>query len=281
MVYHSLFDKIAEADPTFRRGPEQQKYQGTLDAVLDGTGESLSSRNSESGVIQLALHPPRIIRAVIDYKVQNPTAPEVEFLLKDAIQLGLDVYQGNPNAAKDIEELRKRIIETGNQSLLGMELKQPYDHRTWDAINPTRSEKTANNLVENIGGDPILFVALAHGGVAAGMDTYLRYCDKTKRNDSAFYVARFSAQKLKDVYPQLSPTEISYLQEQLQGKRPVLFDEDRTTGETINRAQHFFDEMVFPQGRVIVVTNLDVQRELIKLNFINKYSFKKNYYYKR
>jgi hypothetical protein len=257
----------------------QQKYQGTLDAVLDETGESLGSRNSESGVIQLALHPPRIIRAVVDYKVQNPTAPEIEFLLRDAIQLGLDVYQGNPNTAIEIEELRRRIIETGNQSLLGRELKQPSDQVTWNATNPARSRGTANNLVMNNGGNPVLFVALAHGGVAAGMDTYLRYCDETGENGSAFYVARFSTQKLRDIYPQLSPTEISYLQEQVLGKRPVLFDEDRATGKTLDRAQQFFDGSVFPQGRVIVVTNLDARGELMKLGFgkqlleINKYGF--------
>ena len=267
MVYHSLFDRIAEADPTFRRGFEQQKYQGTLDAVLDETGESLGSRNNESGIIQLALHPPRIIRAVVDYKVQNPTAPEIEFLLRDAIQLGLNVYQGNPNTEKEIDELRRKIIETGNQSLLGRELKQPSDQITWNATNPARSRGTANNLVMSTCGDPVLFVALAHGGVAAGMDTYLRYCDKTGENGSAFYVARFSTQKLRDISPQLSPTEISYLQEQLQGKKPVLFDEDRSSGKTLDRAQQFFDGSVFSQGRIIVVTNLNARAELMNSGF--------------
>jgi hypothetical protein len=279
MVYHSLFDRIAEADPTFRRGFEQQKYQGTLDAVLDETGEALDSRTIESGIISLALHPPRIIRAIVDYKIQNPTAPEVEFLLRDAIQLGLNIYQGSPNIAKEIEELRRRITKTGNQSLLGRELKQPSDQVTWNATNPTRSRETARNLVMRTGGNPVLFVALAHGGVAAGMDTYLRYCSETGENNSTFYVARFSTQKLSDIYPQLSPTEISYLQKQLRGKRPVLFDEDMSSGKTLDRAQKFFDGSVFPQGRVIVVTNLDARGELMKLGFgkqlleIDKYGF--------
>jgi hypothetical protein len=124
-----------------------------------------------------------------------------------------------------------------------------------------------------------LFVALAHGGVAAGMDTYLRYCSETGENNSTFYVARFSTQKLSDIYPQLSPTEISYLQKQLRGKRPVLFDEDMSSGKTLDRAQKFFDGSVFPQGRVIVVTNLDARGELMKLGFgkqlleIDKYGF--------
>lgn len=277
MVYHSLFDRIAEADPAFRRGFEQQAYQGTLDTVLDETGEASEKDRGRSDLekgiyytntaLTLALHPPRIIRAVLDYKIQNPTAPEVEFLLRDAIQLGLDVYQGNPNTAREIEELRRRIIETGNQSLLGRELKQPSDKVTWNATNPKRSRRTARDLVMRTGSGPVLFVALAHGGVAAGMDTYLRYCDETGKKDSAFYVARFSTQKLGDIYPQLSPTEISYLQEQLRGKRAVLFDEDKTSGKTLDRAQQFFDGNVFPQGRVIIVTNLDVRRELVKLGF--------------
>lgn len=267
MVYPSLFDNMAEADPSLRRGFEEQEYQGTLDAVLGETGESLDSRNTESGIIRLALHPPRIIRAVIDYKIQNPSAPEVEFLLREAIQLGLDVYQGNPNTEGDIEELRRRIIETGNQSLLDRKLKQPSDPITWSATNPKRSKKTAKNLVIITDGSPVLFVALAHGGVAAGMDTYLRYCDETGENDSAFYVVRFSAQKLRDVHPQLSSAEISYLQEQLSGKRPVLFDEDRASGKTLDSAQRFFNGRVFPNERVIAVTNLDAKGELMESGF--------------
>lgn len=269
MTYHSLFDKIAEPDPSFSQGFKQQEYSGTLDTLLDETRKALTSR-SESELIRLALHPPRIIRAYVDYKIQNPHASEVEELLRYATQVGLDIYSGQEQAAQNLEDLRNRTIRSGNKTILRKKVKQPFDAVTWKATNPERSKRTSRDLLAKTGGEPIIFIALAHGGVAAGMDTYLRYCDESGKEGSAFYVARFSTQKLKDVYPQLSPSEVTYLQQQLLGRKPIIFDEDRASGKTLEEAKKFFEGTVFPQERVIVVTNLDAQAELIQWGFGGK-----------
>ena len=263
MDYQSLFDRIVEADPDFRRAFKHQRYFGTLEDILEETSTSLNKPNDELGVIRQALHPPRIIRAVIDYKVENPQSPKVEFLVRDAIKLGLNVYRGSPCAAGDIEELKRKIIETGNLSLLGSVVKQVYDDVTWIATNPRRSSETANNLIMDGVGQPVIFVALGHGGVAAGMDTYLRYCDGAGENGSTFYVVRFSNRKLGDVAPRLNTAEISYLQEQAKGRKPVIFDEDKFTGITLGTAEQFFNRHVFPE-KTRVLTNYDMDREHLK-----------------
>ncbi len=260
MVYHSLFDRIMEVDPLLQSVLEKQRYQGTLERVLDETLSALNTDRDESEIISLALHPPRIIRAFVDYKVENPNAREVEYLLKDAIGLALDVYRGEKRAAQKLERLRIRTIKTGNDSILTRELRQKTDTATWEATHPIASIRSAEKLVTEAKREPLLFIALAHGGVAAGMDTYLRYCDLVRTSDSVFYVARFSNHKLGDTYPRLSQTEVSYLQQQSEGRKVVVFDEDRSSGETLDRARSFL-ENVFPQVKLIAVTNIDKRGE--------------------
>ena len=270
MRYHSLFDTIVAEDPTFRVGFDRQKYQGTLDAVLSETEGILCSGGRSTDAVKLALHPPRIIRAFIDYKVQHPSRAEVELLLRDATQLGLDVYRGDDNVVKEIRELRRRVQKSGNEEVLKRELKQSSDSVTWNATHPSRSKRTAGDLAMRTSGGNVLFVALAHGGVAAGMDAYLRYCDEVGSEGSEFYVTRFSTQKLGDLTPKLSPTEIAYLQEQATGRQPVIFDEDRASGKTLDRAQQFFGGTVFPFGNLVILTNLDARAELMSLGFGKK-----------
>lgn len=270
MVYHSLFDTIVAKDPTFRVGFDRQRYQGTLDEVLSETEGALCSGSRNANALTLALHPPRIIRAFVDYKIQHPSRADVELLLRDAIRLGLDVYEENKDSVEEIRELRRRVKKTGNGEVLRISLKQPSDSVTWNVTHPSRSKGTARDLVTRTNGGDVLFVALAHGSVAAGMDAYLRYCDEVGSKDSGFYVARFSTQKLGDLTPKLSPIEIAYLQEQARGRQPVIFDEDRASGKTLDRAQQFFTGTVFPAGRVIILTNLDARAELMSLGFGKK-----------
>jgi len=270
MVYHSLFDTIVAQDPTFRAGFDRQKYQGTLDGVLTETDRALCSGDREAHAVDLALHAPRIIRAFVDYKIQHPSREDIELLLRDAIELGLDVYRGDSSAIERIRELKKRAKKSGNGEVLTRTLKQPSDLVTWNATHPSRSKRTAGDLITRANGEDVLFVALAHGGVAAGMDAYLRYCDEVKSEGSEFYVARFSTQKLGDLIPKLSPTEIAYLQELALGRQPVIFDEDRASGKTLDRAQQFFTSTVFPFGRVVTLTNLDARAELMSLGFGKK-----------
>lgn len=261
MVYHSLFDAILHEDPTFRAGFDEQKYHGTLDEVLSETEEILCSGSRSRDAVKLALHPSRIIRAFVDYKVQH-LGEEAELLLRDAVQLGLDVYKGKDSAVSRIRELRTRTKESGNEGVLKRELKQSADIVTWDATHPSKSKNTVGNLVAMTDGEEVLFVALAHGGVAAGMDVYLRYCDYTGSNGSEFYVARFSACKSGDLTPRLSSREAGYLRELAPGKEVVIFDEDRASGETLDKAHKFFSRIVFPSRKVIILTNLDMISKL-------------------
>ena len=265
MMYHSPFNALIANSAG---SGQNLKYSGTLDDVLSDVATlSLHKPSSTANAKVWALHPPRIIRAVVDYKIQHPNSPEIEVLLRDAIRVALEVYSDPTNSAETVGKLRDKIKTMGLEALLTSPLNQPSDGLTWEATEPARSQKTAQQLASQIQSNDVMVVALAHGGVAAGMDYFLRYCDISKSQDSAFYVARLSTQKLKDKQPRLTLREIEYLKKLAQGRQVVVFDEDKASGTTLKIAHAYFSSQVFPNQSVMTLSNLDMMGELVKLGF--------------
>ena len=268
MTYNSPFDALIASNPEFS---QSLRYSGTLDDVLSDVAAVSSPQPTSpidtSDTSKLALQPPRIIRAVIDYKIQHPDSPEIEVLLREAIDVALGVYSDQDTSHEAVDGIRELVESMGHEPLLTMPLNQPSDGVTWDATHPSRSQRTAQELKSQIHSKDVLFIALAHGGVAAGMDVYLRYCDASGSQDSAFYVARLSMHKLRDEQPRLTSREIDYLRELAQGRQVVVFDEDSATGITLEIAHAYFSSQVFPSQSVMTITNLDARKELESLGF--------------
>lgn len=234
-------------------------YDGSLAAVLNDL-ETGATRE------RVALHPPRIIRAIVDYKISNPNTPGILPLLQEAIQLGLDFYL-NGIVGEEICRFRQRVVGlTGDYSLLDAPLKQASDPATWNAMEPAKSRQTAANVLHRTDCGDILFIALGHGGVAAGMDVYLNCLNFTGNSNSKFYVARFSIHKLRDNIPRLTMEEIQYLRAQAIRRSIVVFDEDISTGTTMDRAGRFFKNLVFPDQPVVsLVTNYAINKTEAKV----------------
>ncbi len=246
-------------------GQDMLAYDGSLGGVLAELEIALLTPGSRSPL--LALHPPRVIRAVIDHKIAHPDAPNAENLVRHAIKLGLHIYKGAEGAANQLKEFRTAAQDSGIVDLLTQRLRQPSDLATWEASSSIRSQASAERLFEQTYGKDVLFIALAHGGVAAGMDVYLRYADMAKSEDSEFYTCRYSTHKADDEKPQLIEAEINYLQEMARGKEVVIFDEDKASGGTLREAVRFFSDGVFPTHRVIPLTNLDMRAEIQATGF--------------
>ncbi len=261
-------------------------YRGTLDDVMtdlaDGMkrrkiwksainakGSKLDKKRAElvnntyqDTAVVLALQTPRIIRAVLDYKIDNPDAEGVEQLLRESIGLALDIYRGSLHV-KDIAHLREALMSSGNGELLMMPLEQLGDEISWGATHPEKccaisAEKlaSAHDVYEK---RDFMFIALAHGGVAAGMDVFLRYCYLSQSTGSSFYAVRFSADKKEDQQPQLTAGETDYLRTLSEGKRIVIFDEDTYSGRTLNNAVDFFSNQIFPGSNITPLTNIKLQ----------------------
>ncbi len=245
MTYKSPFYELPYWNPAYDLNLE---YNGTLEQVL----ADLSTSGERT---DWALQPARVIRAVVDYKVQHPDCPKVELLLRDAINFGLAAYSNPSVTNRYAVELREQIKDKGLEELLSRPLHQPSDHATSSAMHPARSRYTAEQLVEQVQSKDVLFIALAHGGVAAGMDVYLRYCDLSQSQDSAFYVARLSTQKYHDTEPKLSSGERKRLRALAKRRQVVIFDEDTCTGHTISIADTYFS-VLFPKQQVILACNI-------------------------
>lgn len=258
MSYTSPFDALVGDDPLFT---QTLHYRGTLERVLS----DLTTLSPTTHSKEWALHPPRILRAIVDYKVDNFTSLEVEILLRDAIEASLQIYSDPDNIPELVEGLRGEIHSLKLDDLLIKPLYQQDDVRTGFSSHPSFSQRTAQQIARKTPNTDLLFIALAHGGVAAGMDVYLRYCALSGSENSSFYVARISTQKYRDDQPQLSPTEIDYLKEQGEGKQVVIFDEDRSSGTTMNLAYTYFSANAFPFQNMIAITNSTNRDELKEL----------------
>lgn len=254
LSYHSPFEAFPRRHPrvTSEESGRYMRYQGTVGSVLDELAVALTSPREYFA--RIALHPPRLIRAAIDWNINNPDSRDESFV-RDAIQAGLAIYQRRPEAVALLQDFRYRIVAT-RPEMLTAAIEQTADLVTWVALNPDKSHESARKLALKLEGQDILFIALGHGGTAAGMDVFLRYTDIAPSANSAFYVIRFSRSKMKDRQPRVSDVETAYLRELALGRRIVVFDEDSPTGTTLNGAKGYFGIETFPERDITVCKNL-------------------------
>ena len=178
-------------------------------------------------------------------------------MLTDAISLGLSIYKREDELLPRLIRFREEIDKSKHKSLLDFPVEQIVDEMSWHACDPDYSNYTIKHLHNLTYGTPILFLALAHGGVAPGMDNFLRYCDSFGM-DSSFYAVRFSRDKSKDSLPRLNESEIIYLKEKAkQTRKVVIFDEDISSGETKTKALNFFKPL-FDSCEIFYVANFPV-----------------------
>lgn len=258
MIYHSPFDSIENRN-RFSEIRREMHYQGTLDSLLEETKIALCAKETENLHVKI-LNPPRIIRGILDYKISCSLEGMEEFVSM-ATDIGLSVYLRREDALEKLNEFRRRVSAHFGKDMLNLPVAQKEDSSTWEASYPGRSEKSAE-LLKSQTNNSVLFIALAHGGVIAGMDVYLRYCSKTRNNDSSFYTVRFSLHKLKDEKPCLSQSEKTYLATLGKGKEVVIFDEDSFTGDTLSEAETYFSTQVFSNRRFLILSNMDKAKYL-------------------
>ncbi len=264
MTYRSPFDTLERRGISFGSGNgDSLFYNGTLDQLLSQTSKVVTTEPLERTMeteLQRALHPPRIIRALLDYKISN-SSQRVEDLISAAIQLGLQTYIGRETAPL-ISQLPEKITER-DERMLDAKVYQKDDGTTWQASKPDYSQKTSTALANQTQKD-LLFIALAHGGVAAGMDVYLRYCDQVQSKNSFFYTVRYSKDKANDCIPQISIEEKRMLQRESPKKDIVIFDEDSCSGDTLYFAREFFRD-ILKRKKIKVITNDISQKAKLKL----------------
>ncbi len=253
-VYRSPFEKFKSANPDvdFYKLRTEMAFDGTVGTVINELDEALAIPDNGDNYKKTALHPPRLIRAVIDWKIENPA----DLVLADvqmALKVGLAAYEGNPEAQRLLQSLKERLVRNAN--ILNSEVHQKQDLPTWMGTDPVKSYKMAQDLAFNHPLENMLLIALGHGGTAAGMDVFLRFKDLTQSPQSEFYVTRFSRNKKGDETPRLTEEEIQYLQDAGKDKFVVVFEEDSPTNRTLSRADEYFSNSIFPGKQVLARSN--------------------------
>lgn len=274
-VYQSLFDEIdfqtcaqnKRCLNSCNRDCDQfQYYEGDIASVFHDLNQTLSEAvNDKFDLSQpekrplagkLITEPSLIIRAMLDYKIENPDDNFIDSFFDDALTLGLNIYQRNPGSADYLNRFRQDILSLMGQDFLLRRVSQRTDKWTWKSGNPNLSEGSAKYLNSILKSKDILFIALAHGGVAAGMDVFLRYRDIAGCKDSQFYACRFSRGKCKDQLPRLNDEDIEYLQTMGEQRQVVIFDEDVASEDgTLSKAKDFFEGKVFSDQYVFAIAN--------------------------
>jgi hypothetical protein len=88
-------------------------------------------------------------------------------------------------------------------------------------------------------------VPLAHGGVSAGIDVFMRYNQLSHSESSIIYPVRFSIHKLSDKTPILREVEKEYIKDMAKTHTVILFDEDSgMNAKTINGALKYFTRIL-------------------------------------
>lgn len=254
---------------TFEESERYMTYQGTVGLVLDELVVALAS--PQEYFAQIALHPPRLIRAAMDWTINHPNSNS-EPLILNAIQTGLAIYQQRLEAVTLVQDFR-RMVAT-RPDMLTAAIKHKAEYISWEASDPGRSYESARKLAFELEGQDILLIALGHGGTAAGMDVFLRYADIATSPNSAFYVIRFSRRKMQDRLPQISKVETAYLRELALRRQIVIFDEDSATHATLDGAIDYFRAEMFSNRDITECVNLISGEDCYKDVFQNLSNFK-------
>lgn len=230
--YRSPFDAIPN-----ETSPEYQNFSGNVSQILLELNAAHTKPDDAQNRITKVVHPPRLVWAAVNYKISHKIPQPESFVLR-ATNLALASYGGKLTqySVEEFRDYNQRFFP----DFLSQEVSQVQDVVTWEASKPRYSERTVQRLIRKCGYDDLLFIAMGQGGIACGMDVFLRYNDFSFTKNSLFYTARLSMHKVKDEVPQLEDEEIAFLKKEKKGRRVVLFDEDVSSGSTMEKANDFF-----------------------------------------
>jgi hypothetical protein len=257
MAYNSLFDQLAakeEVEPLERTVRHSLDLSFASYALLHHTPsniriyemlEGLSSLEGDSvdTLTKRIWYPAKILACAMHHKITFFNQGQY---IPDATDLAIKMY-AQEATKEEILALRDRFCSQGYRQAgyFGLDFIPAHkckDQRTSSAMDPSYCKSSAESLTQV--DDDILFIALGNGGIAPGLDVFLRFLENG--SDSNFYPVRFSMEKQGDLVPQLTDCEIRYLRDLIQGKSLVIFDEDTSSGQTLDDAHTFFTDAIFP-----------------------------------
>lgn len=234
--YKSLFDVAASEFTEGRNVSFRKKVSEVLEDVV-GSGSKVSEKSS---AVDFIVASNGLVRGALDYKITEKMGPEGVYFIKSTSNAAMNLYQNPAAAAGIVFDYRSLLKQQRLEGFLDFSYDQEGDSFSWKASNPAYSAKLVKELDGFYKGKDILFLAIGGGGIAAGMDVFLRYKDVSGSKGSVFYPVRFSRDKKMDDSPQISCWEDFYLERWGETMPAVVFDEDSVSGRTLGRTRDRF-----------------------------------------
>ncbi len=245
-TYYSPFDHYFD-----HISPGELNFSGTLHDLLVEIEKELTENNKKAIITRI----PQILRPIIQFKIKHPDNTQIIRAYAQAIQIVTRAYRGELEATYDgFEELAETLEDLPD--LLDEKFSERGDAASWLACDPKYSQRSVETIRGKTNKDVIL-VPLANGALRAGFDVYNRLQSQSSNRKNIMYPVRFSRNKKGDRGPQISDTDIRYLQKKVdQGYDLVVLEEDSDTGQTREQAERFFSKLLGDKN-VFSVTNYD------------------------
>ena len=258
MAYNSMFDQFKGLDlhSWLDLGRAHQGFRGSFREALDGLRESAENRRNIGGQLGLIVGAPRIVRGVIDYKVDFPIQDDFG-LVSHATQTALGIYANPEKTEAHVTEFEETLKARGLDGLLDFPINQQVDTLSWQASHPHYNLVSLSEISNIAPEGNLTLVSLAHGGVMPALDIFLRYGGANGPDNSTIYPIRLSMGKKEDDYAMVSSEEATSLDIKSGNNRIVVFDEDSETGETMLHASRDIRGYIFPGRKIHKIINFD------------------------
>lgn len=217
---------------------------GPLSAVVD----ALKQHDSPCDLKSVFWHPSQILRAIIDSDVEGANRIKLTSL---ATEVAISTYAGTMDTEK-LDELTFGLRFTG---LIDKYVRLKYDTGTCASSAPALSKASSERLANKVA-QPMLIIAIGHGGLVASMQTAL-YSTRDPNADIWLYPIRHSRAKRRDSGLHLpDDEETRHILEMAKGRTVVIHDEDSSSGTTLAVSTRQMRELL-PGATVLGIVNED------------------------
>lgn len=217
--------------------PDTNMYTGTLQDTL----QKIYAGND------LYLSLARLVRATLDATGIDDRTKLA--LTQETTASMLRIYAlGGVAVEEAMDSVGNRLM----QALGNCAIHQKEDLGTIWSSDPELSEAGAE-AITSATEKPILMLPLCHGGLIAGVQTFL-YHQQTHQGGLLFPV-RYSRIKSGDASPDITPQAQDYLRGVAAGRTVVVYDEDASMGVSVANAVRYFSEILQTKDIIGVVNN--------------------------
>ena len=184
--YFSLIDRIP-----LEEIKKCESTPRTIQQIFKGLQTAMHNKEKLNPL--LLVGPEQIINTILHEKCVNGHSKEstaqLNNLLEEAVSVALSVFN-QKDVRIELERLQLHLNQYNQGDLFKRTVSQRLSTDKSVAFTGHRSEQAAKKIIEETGGEDIMFMALSPGSTGLAIDVYLRYLDMARQRRkglSSFY----------------------------------------------------------------------------------------------